>query len=429
MWSNYLFRQLPDAGADGGEAVATGGGEIADQVESGERVGVADGNLGRSGVAEERGQQVHESLHERTVGVAAEIESSVAQVSDEPDLGDAAADAMDVGPVGLRQRGEAPGAVHDGAEALLRVGNDREVVDKLLLFFGKGHARNREAGAAEFQLRALRLCLGAAGCGKIPMKLDAIQAAAAAQFDKQSQHYGKGHILDQTADIEGALRHIPLAAGWRALDVATGGGHTGLLLAARGCEVTLGDISKAMLERAARLAAERGLQVATREFPAEAMPFDAGEFDLVSCRVAPHHFSDPAGFVREVARVLRPGGYFLLIDGSIDDGRPEAEAWLHQVEKLRDPSHHRMWSDATWQRWCEAAGLTVKHRELQPMKQPDLEWYFGAAATPPENREKVRELIRTVSPAVKAYMRLGEEDGKTVWWWQRLVLVAQKPTR
>jgi SAM-dependent methyltransferase len=411
----------------GGEAVATGGGEIAHQVEGGERVGIAGDDLGRSGVAEKCREQVHEALHERTVGVTAEIETAVAQVPDQPDLGDAAADAVGIGPIRLGQRGEAPGAVHDSGEALLRVGDDREVVDELLLFFGEGHGRESEEAPVEFQLRALRLALGAARCGKFPMKLDPIQAASAAQFDKQSQHYGKGHILEKTGDIEGALQHIPLAAGWRALDVATGGGHTGLLLAARGCEVTLGDISKNMLERAALLAAERGLRVATREFPAEAMPFGAGEFNLVSCRVAPHHFSNPAGFIREVARVLRPGGYFLLIDGSIEDGRPEAEAWLHQVEKLRDPSHHRTWSDVTWQRWCEAAGLTVRHQELQPMKQPDLEWYFDAAATSPENREKVRELIRTVPPAVKEFMRLGEEDGKTVWWWQRLVLVAQKP--
>ena len=261
------------------------------------------------------------------------------------------------------------------------------------------------------------------------MKLDPIQAASAAQFGRQSAFYGNGHILAQTADIEGALRHIPLAAGWRALDVATGGGHTGLLLAEKGCVVTLGDIAAPMLERAAALGRERGLQVATQVFPAEAMPFPDGEFDLVSCRVAPHHFSDPPGFVRETARVLRPGGYFLLIDGSIEDGRPEAEAWLHLVEKLRDPSHHRFWSDATWRRWCGESGLEVLHCELQPMKQPDLEWYFTAADTPPANREQVRAAIRTASPAVREFMRLGEEDGKTVWWWQRLVLVARKDAR
>lgn len=259
------------------------------------------------------------------------------------------------------------------------------------------------------------------------MKLDPIQAASAAQFDRQSQNYGKGHLLEQTTDVEAALNHIPLQLGWRALDVATGGGHTGLLLAARGCAVTLGDISKNMLERAARLGAERGLKMTTREFPAEAMPFEDGEFDLVSCRVAPHHFSNPEGFVRETARVLKPGGYFLLIDPSIEDGRPEVEAWLHNVEKWRDPSHHRIWSEGIWKRWCTGAGLTLVSSELQPMKQPDLEWYFGAAGTSPENRAKVREAIRTVPPDVKAFLRIGEEDGKTVWWWQRLVLVARKP--
>ncbi len=260
------------------------------------------------------------------------------------------------------------------------------------------------------------------------MKLDPIQAAAAAQFDKQSHNYGKGHVLEKTPDIETALKYIPLQAGWRALDVATGGGHTGLLLAARGCEVTLGDISRNMLERAQKLGAERGLKVATRQFPAEAIPFGDGEFDLVSCRVAPHHFSNPEGFLREAARVLKPGGYFLLIDPSIEDGQPEVEAWLHDVEKWRDPSHHRIWSHGTWRRWCAAAGLGLVHSELQPMKQPDLEWYFNAAATSPENRAKVREAIHTAPAAVREFLQLGVEDGKTVWWWQRLVLVARRAT-
>jgi hypothetical protein len=68
------------------------------------------------------------------------------------------------------------------------------------------------------------------------MKLDAIQAASAAQFDKQSQHYGKGHVLEQTPDVESALKHLPLQPGWRALDVATGGAARRGARAARGDE-------------------------------------------------------------------------------------------------------------------------------------------------------------------------------------------------
>jgi ubiquinone/menaquinone biosynthesis C-methylase UbiE len=257
------------------------------------------------------------------------------------------------------------------------------------------------------------------------MKLDPIQAASAAQFDRQSRHYGKGHVLERTDDLDSALRHVPLRPGWRALDVATGGGHTGLLLASRGCEVTLGDVSAKMLERAAETARERGLAVSTRQFAAEAIPFPDAAFDLVTCRVAPHHFSDPAGFVRETARVLRPGGFFLLIDGSIEDDQPETEAWLHEVEKWRDPSHNRLYSPRTWRRWCEQAGLEVKHLELQRFQQPDLEWYFNAAATTPENREKVRAAVKNASSTVRAQMRLAEEGGKVTWWWHRIVLVAQ----
>jgi ubiquinone/menaquinone biosynthesis C-methylase UbiE len=166
------------------------------------------------------------------------------------------------------------------------------------------------SGRPRVQPQTLPFGVKNARCEKFPMKLDAIQAASAAQFDKQSQHYGKGHILEQTADVDDGLKFIPFKPGWRVLDIATGGGHTGLLLAAKGCAVTLGDISKNMLKRAAKLGAERGLRVATREFAAEAMPFGDGEFDLVSCRVAPHHFSDPERFVREVTRMLRPGVIF-----------------------------------------------------------------------------------------------------------------------
>jgi ubiquinone/menaquinone biosynthesis C-methylase UbiE len=257
-------------------------------------------------------------------------------------------------------------------------------------------------------------------------QFDSTQAAAAAQFNRQSDRYGRSHILAETSDIAGALEGVRVPANGRALDVATGGGHTGLYLARQGWKVTLGDIAPRMLENARALLAEEGFSAETQLFPAEQMPFPDASFDLVSSRVAPHHFSSPEKFVNEVARVLRPGGYFLLIDGSVPDDDPRTEEWLHHVEKWRDPSHGRFLSRAGWETLVRNAGMTTVRSELHPRKQPDLNWYFDTANTTPENRQRVLDAIATVPAEVRGALRLDVEDGKTIWWWPMLTLLARK---
>jgi 2-polyprenyl-3-methyl-5-hydroxy-6-metoxy-1,4-benzoquinol methylase len=284
-------------------------------------------------------------------------------------------------------------------------------------------------------------------------QLDEVQRSSQAQFDRQSQRYAKGHILADVSDVAELIARLPprgqlspkadlrhtgaqhQGIAWRAmptgraLDVATGAGHTGLYLAANGWNVTLADISTAMLARASELAAERRLQVETRQHAAESLPYQDGAFELVTCRVAPHHFSDPSAFVRESARVLAAGGSLAVIDGSVEDGHPEADEWLHQVEKLRDPSHQRFITPAAWRTMCETAGLHVVHCELQPFLQPDLEWYFDTAATPSENRAAVLQLIENVPQSARRLFDLHDEratGGKITWYWQRLSLLAVK---
>jgi len=257
--------------------------------------------------------------------------------------------------------------------------------------------------------------------------LDSTQSASAAQFERQSDRYGKSHILADTQDVALALRNISVAPGGVALDVATGGGHTALFLARQGWKVTAGDISNRMLENARQLCAEAGFEIETRLFPAEAFPFANGSFDLVTVRVAPHHFSSPERFVRETSRVLKPGGHFMIIDGSVPDDAPETEEWLHHVEKWRDPSHGRLLSRTAWEILVRAAGLNIIRSELHPRKQPDLNWYFETAATPPANREKVLHAVNTAPESVRHALRLAKEDGKIVWWWPMLSLLASKP--
>lgn len=259
--------------------------------------------------------------------------------------------------------------------------------------------------------------------------LNDIQKAAAAQFSRQSGEYGRKHMLADTSDVAWLLDEIPLAQESNALDVATGGGHTALYLARRGLSVTLGDLSHEMLEAASQLLLDEGFYCKLACFPAESMPFGDSSFDIVSSRVAPHHFSSIPSFVQEVARVLKPGGWFMLIDGSVPDNCEAADQWLNQVEKWRDPSHNRMLSPARWNDLVVKAGLTIEVSELHPLQQPDLEWYFSVAGTPPANRDLVRRAVREASPAIREAMQLAEDaDTKKITWiWPMLRLLARKP--
>ena len=255
---------------------------------------------------------------------------------------------------------------------------------------------------------------------------DTVQQASRAQFDRQSDRYGKSHILADTADVAETLVGVAAHPGSRALDVATGGGHTALYLARNGWSVTAGDLSTRMLENATRLLKASGFPLTTAVFAAEEIPFPSASFDLVTVRVAPHHFSSPAKFVAEATRVLKHGGHFMLIDGSVPDNDPETDEWLHTVEKWRDPSHGRFLSRSAWEKLVRASGLTLLLSEFSPRKQPDLTWYFETAATSEENRKKVLEAVETASPHVRKALRLGKEDGKIVWWWPMLRLLAGK---
>jgi len=218
----------------------------------------------------------------------------------------------------------------------------------------------------------------------------------------------------------------PEARGGRALDVATGGGHAALALAHAGYRTVIGDRSPEMLEQACQLLAAEGCAVEHAVFAAEEIPFARASFRLVACRVAPHHFDDVPAFLRESHRVLEPGGRLLVIDGCAPDADPETAEWLHRIETLRDPSHGRLFDRLTWTHQVRAAGFTLEHCALQPMPQPDLEWYLETAGTPAARRREIRELVRGASPQVRHAMRLRTEGGVVRWTWQRISLLARK---
>jgi ubiquinone/menaquinone biosynthesis C-methylase UbiE len=143
------------------------------------------------------------------------------------------------------------------------------------------------------------------------------------------------------------------------LDVATGTGHTAFALAPHVRHVVASDLTPLMLDEARALGAEHGITNVTFEIAeAERLPVAGGSFDIVSCRIAPHHFTDCQAFVREVARVLRPGGRCVLIDSHSPED-DELDVFLNEVEQRRDPTHVRSYRLSEWTNWIEAAGLQI----------------------------------------------------------------------
>jgi 2-polyprenyl-6-hydroxyphenyl methylase/3-demethylubiquinone-9 3-methyltransferase len=100
--------------------------------------------------------------------------------------------------------------------------------------------------------------------------------------------------------------------GLRVLDVGCGGGLLSEEFAALGCAVTGVDRSLPSLAAAREHAGRSGLNIDYRQASAEALPFDAAQFDVVCCCDVLEHVDDPDAVVAQIARVLKPGGVFVF---------------------------------------------------------------------------------------------------------------------
>ena len=89
------------------------------------------------------------------------------------------------------------------------------------------------------------------------------------------------------------LHALQQLGDWRVLDVATGAGHTAFTFAPHVKVVHATDITPQMLAVTTEQAQTRGLSnIVVEHADAEALPYEDGRFDLVTCRIAPHHFGD-----------------------------------------------------------------------------------------------------------------------------------------
>lgn len=227
------------------------------------------------------------------------------------------------------------------------------------------------------------------------------------QFGKTAQSYltSKPHAQGKSLD-----RLVVLTAPqptWHALDIATGAGHVAYAFAPHVARVWATDITDEMLALVRAEAGKRGLaNLRTAYAKAEALPFEDASFDLVTCRIAPHHFDSIADFLDEVHRVLKPGGILALVDNVVPAG--SVGDYVNAYERFRDPSHLRAWSLAEWREAFAKHGLTVSHEE-QLFKT--MEFASWAARHDATMQALLRSLLTHATGEVRDFLKPQDKDG------------------
>lgn len=214
-------------------------------------------------------------------------------------------------------------------------------------------------------------------------------------FAKHHQAYVTSARHARGGDLIRLVEGLAPKPGDAALDVATGGGHTAIRVARTGALVTIADITQEMLTDAVNLAMQEGLTLTPVEAFAESLPFADGTYDIVTCRRAAHHFRDVGVFVREVRRVLRPGGRVGISDMT---GSTHNVGWLNTLERLRDPSHNRALSPDEWYAHLVAAGFTVSEIVLSEEPMTFEEWLSPVAVDSSDGRRAIAYLRRSDAP-------------------------------
>lgn len=193
------------------------------------------------------------------------------------------------------------------------------------------------------------------------------------------------------------------------LDLGCGGGHASYVAAQHVASVVAYDLSAKMLEVVKEAAKARGYaHLTTRQGYAEQLPFDDEHFDIVISRYSAHHWHDVGRALREVKRVLKPGGRVIFIDVNAP-GHALLDIWLQTVEALRDTSHVRDYSPGEWLSMFTESGLSITAVSQDRLGLEFTSW-IERMRTPQVMTEAIQAYQHSASEEVQRYYAL-QPDG------------------
>jgi ubiquinone/menaquinone biosynthesis C-methylase UbiE len=243
------------------------------------------------------------------------------------------------------------------------------------------------------------------------------------QFGRSAESYVTSEVHAKGWTLARMVELVEPQADWQMLDVATGGGHTARLFAPHVQHVTVSDLTPEMLVSAEKHLTESGITNTTYQLAnALDLPFDDACFDLVTCRIAPHHFPDVFPFLQECKRVLKPGGILAIVDNIVPEGA--GGDYINAFEKLRDPSHVRCLSKEAWLQELYGTGFTLLHHEEGRMKMEFDSWATRMNVSD-DDRLRLKVLLKQAPPEAHATLTPEFSGDRIHFYLQRILLVAR----
>jgi SAM-dependent methyltransferase len=157
---------------------------------------------------------------------------------------------------------------------------------------------------------------------------------------------------------------------------------------------------------------------------AEAVPFQDNTFDIVTCRLAAHHFPDLARAFSEMGRVVKSGGRVVLEDTCAPEV-PALAALMNEWEVRRDPSHIADHPPSRLQMILETCGLTVKAVTMAHVPQEFNDWVRRGGVLE-SSVAALRASFLGAAPNARAAFRIKAVNGDIHFAWPEIIILGIK---
>ncbi len=252
-----------------------------------------------------------------------------------------------------------------------------------------------------------------------PNKLIQEQFGAHANDYVTSQVHAQGQSLTRLVELTQPQRD------WHLLDVSTGAGHTALAFAPHVAYVVACDLTPQMLDAARKLADERGsTNIEFKRADVHALPFEDNQFDLVTSRIALHHYSDARQTITEMTRVCKPHGLVALVDNIVPPDKVTA-GYINHFEKLRDPSHNWAYPTVRLEAYFADAGLQIQHTE-ELSKEMEFDPWANRLSVSEETKATLRDLLNTAPEPVRTFLTPRVDGNRVFFVLHEAIIIGRK---